>query len=86
MSTCLDCYREYDEKCPECGVGYCAEHLEVDKQAGLDDLDIVAMDKDRTTFGPFAADDIVVDDMSLRGIAATVSPPDFFDNKDNWGL
>ena len=54
--------------------------------AGLDDLDIVALDKDRGTFGLVAADDIVVDDMALRGVAAAVTPPDFFDNKDNWGL
>ena len=33
MGTCLDCYREYDEKCPKCGVGYCDQHLGVDKQA-----------------------------------------------------
>jgi len=37
MGTCLDCYREATEKCPECGVGYCAQHLKVDKD-GDDEL------------------------------------------------
>ncbi len=34
MGTCLDCYREAAEKCPECGVGYCAQHLKVDNEGG----------------------------------------------------
>ena len=52
---------------------------------GLDELDIVYMDKGRKTFTLVGEDDIVVDDQELR-VAVTVTPPDYFDNKDNWGL
>ncbi len=57
----------------------------VAEQAGIGHLDLTYMDKDRTTFPLVDEDDIVVDDQELR-VAATVTPPDFFDNKDNWGL
>ncbi len=29
--VCMDCYRVADKKCGECGVGYCDQHLKVDK-------------------------------------------------------
>ena len=31
VPTCLDCYRTAPEKCGECGVPYCDQHLKVDK-------------------------------------------------------
>ena len=43
------------------------------------------MDKDRTTYPLVDEDDIVVDDQELA-VPVTVTPPDFFDDKDNWGL
>lgn len=48
-------------------------------------IDPIPMIKDRTTFPLVGEDDIVVDDQPIK-VAATVAPPDFFDNKDNWGL
>ncbi|KKL50258.1 hypothetical protein LCGC14_2307270 [marine sediment metagenome] len=57
----------------------------VAEQAGIGHLDLTYLDKDMGTFPLVAEDDIVVDDQELA-VAATVSPPDFFDNKDNWGL
>jgi len=58
---------------------------QVAKEVGLDEIDALCIIKDRTTFPLVAEDDIVVDDQELK-VAATVTPPDFFDNKDNWGL
>lgn len=59
--------------------------LRVALEAGLGGLDIAALVKDRTTFYLVGKDDIVVDDQAL-GVAAVITPPDFFDDKDNWGL
>jgi len=58
---------------------------QVAKEVGLGEIDALCIIKDRTTFSLVGEDDIVVDDQKLR-VAATVTPPDFFDNKDNWGL
>ncbi len=58
---------------------------QVAKEVGLGEIDALCIIKDRTTFSLVGEDDIVVDDQELE-VAATVTPPDFFDNKDNWGL
>ena len=58
---------------------------QVAKEVGLGEIDALCIIKDRTTFSLVGEDDIVVDDQELK-VAATVTPPDYFDNKDNWGL
>lgn len=59
--------------------------LRVALEAGLGGLGTSTLVKDSTTFYLVGEDDIVVDDQEL-GVAAVVTPPDFFDDKDNWGL
>ena len=58
---------------------------QVAKEVGLGEIDALCIIKDRATFSLVGEDDIVVDDQEL-GVVATVTPPDYFDNKDNWGL
>lgn len=59
---------------------------QVAKEVGLAEVGAFYLTKDEDTFFLVRGeDDIVVDDQELK-VAAVVSPPDFFDNKDNWGL
>lgn len=58
---------------------------QVAEEAGLGEVNAMYLTKDRETFYLVREGDIVVDDQPIK-VAATVTPPDFFDSKDNWGL
>ncbi len=58
--------------------------LTIAREVGLAD-EVAVMIKDRTTFPLVTEHDIVIDDQPIK-VAAVVTPPDFFDTKDNWGL
>ena len=58
---------------------------QVAREVGLSEVATLCAIKDRTTFGLVTTDDIVVDDQKLS-VPVVITPPDFFDTKDNWGL